>query len=77
MGVIRFESFSENVRFHSPLKQMELVDVEIQRRRDPLSGRCAIYSSALKDKGGMFEEVYGLQVVLRSDTTVEGSLPNV
>jgi UDPglucose--hexose-1-phosphate uridylyltransferase len=54
MGVIRFESFSENVRFHSPLKQMELVEVEIQRRRDPLSGRCAIYSSALKDKGRMF-----------------------
>lgn len=54
MGVIRFESFSEKVRFHSPLQQMELVEVEIERRRDPLSGRCAIYSSALKGKGGLF-----------------------
>jgi len=54
MGVIRLESYLENVRFHSPLQQMKLVEVEIQRRRDPLSGRCAIYSSALKDKGGMF-----------------------
>jgi len=54
MGAIRFESVSEKVRFHSPLQQMELVEVEIERRRDPLSGRCAIYSNALKDKGEMF-----------------------
>ncbi len=54
MGVIGFESHSETVRFHSPLAGMNVVEVEIERRRDPLSGRCAIYSAALKDKGGMF-----------------------
>ena len=29
---------------------------------------------ALKDKGDMFEDVYGLEVVLRSDNTTEGSV---
>jgi galactose-1-phosphate uridylyltransferase len=54
MGIIRFERFFEKVRFHSPLALMNVVEVEIERRRDPLSGRYSIYSNALKEKGGLF-----------------------
>ena len=54
MGTIKREKQIESVRFHSPLRQMEVVEIEIERRLDPLSGRAAIYCEALKDKGSMF-----------------------
>jgi hypothetical protein len=32
---------------------------------------------ALKEKGAMFEDVYGLKPVLRSDASPEGMIPDV
>jgi galactose-1-phosphate uridylyltransferase len=51
---IEFEKVTEKVRFLSPLAGMQEVTSDIERRRDPLTGSWAVYSSALTGKGDMF-----------------------
>ncbi len=50
---IEFEKTIEEVSFHSPLADMARVTGEIERRRDPLTGRVTVLSSFLKDKAGV------------------------
>jgi UDPglucose--hexose-1-phosphate uridylyltransferase len=54
MALIAFKKHSESVRFKSPLKNMEPVEVEIERRLDPLTGRAALWCESFQDKVGMF-----------------------
>lgn len=52
--MIRFERSIEKAGFFSPLAGMEFAELEIEVRRDPLTGATAITSSELLTKARMF-----------------------
>lgn len=50
---IEFEKTTESVSFHSPMAHMKIVTGDIERRKDPLTGRVAVLSSFLADKAAV------------------------
>lgn len=54
MTGLRFESWTEPTRFHSPLAGMQIVEQRVEVRRDPLTGMTALTTSGLDAKEAMF-----------------------
>lgn len=53
MNRILFERWSQRARFHSPLKDGQLDEQEIEVRKDPLTGFQSIFNAALEDKSSV------------------------